>query len=1401
MTETYDTSDLEQLISGRVVPHIYAFRTPPEVFPRYLKVGDTYRPVEKRLEEWNVHFPGLKKVFSCKAVLDDSDIYFRDYSVHKVLEDKSFPRMTREYAESRSSHFPKGKAYFSNEFFKDAEVEDVKDAIKQIEEDFVEGGHHFDFYSVKDIKPEADDDKCPDPVDLELRPNQKDAVKAFMVAKAAKRENLLMYAVMRFGKTVTALKCAAEMNARFVVVVSGKADVEREWRLAVHGFTDFKDYVFVGRDELARGGNNYVASLLKAGKRVVYFDTLMDFCDKKGEVKIKDKHRQIFKSDIDLLIIDETHFAARAENCGKILEGGKPVDCKSDDQSEGLNENQADAALAGIIEKKVLKAKIKLHLSGTPYRILMGSEFQKEDIVSFCQFTDIIAAQKKWDAEHLGKTKKDGSQYEEWDNPYYGFPEMVRFAFNLNESAKQKLEELKELGVSSRFGELLKTESIKPDKKHHKHRKFVHEKEVVELFKAIGGSKKDKNILSFLNYFEEHDKVLCNHIVCVLPWKSSCDALEALLSKKNRKYKGQFGKLSDYTVFNIAGHDLGKGLDSPGKVITAIGKAEEKKQKTLTLTVDRMLTGNTVPEWDTMLFLKDSSSPQMYDQAIFRLQSSFIRVHECPDGKKIKLNMKPQTLLVDFDPDRMFRLQEERAQIYNVNTGTKGNAELEARLEEELRVSPVVRLDESGIHRVLPSDVMRAVCEYSSKRGVADEVLDVPVGKEELTNPQVRALIERMPELGSREGLTISPHTGDETDGTLIGGEGGEQPPKPGDPPRELPKTKDEMAKLVRRLQTYRSLIIFFSFLTKDRVQSLDAIIACIDKGDDNRRIARHLGLGKPLLEVYRQVLGWTTLRKLDQKIQNLDYLANETEDIDLGEEYEATPKNVKKAIVAMRKFGRLGEAKIVTPPNIAYDMVKQIPALELKAMLKRDEKILDPASKMGEFAIAIVRRCAEKDVGLPLEKIKSSILSIPMCGVTYEFTRKVYDLLGLDTTCIAEPEKIDSYKLIEIKKDGKVDYDRIAAILKQNKPFNEISVDDEVAEGNKKMCMKIGAVISNPPYQEKQSSDKCTVSAAMAGAIYPHFIDVGLRVSPDRTVMITPSRWMTKSGRGISAQWVDRLLACNHFVELHDYPKGDLCFENVEIKGGVSYFNYSDSYVGLCKYYVHQVKDVAPTPMSRYLNAGGTGVVIRDFRASTMIDRVSAVEGSDYFKSKSFSDMVGPNTLFCDCAKGLLNSNWDGYALKKDKQHCIKYYLNKNRVKCGFAWIKKSDLIKGFESVDLHKVYVPEAGGSGTDAMILGEPFYGEPKSICSQTYICIGYKHTLTKRQCMNVITYMKTRFFRYMVSIKKKTQHAFASVYQFVPMQDFNESWTDKKLYEKYGITLEEQKFIESMIKPME
>ena len=123
-------------------------------------------------------------------------------------------------------------------------------------------------------------------------------------------------------------------------------------------------------------------------------------------------------------------------------------------------------------------------------------------------------------------------------------------------------------------------------------------------------------------------------------------------------------------------------------------------------------------------------------------------------------------------------------------------------------------------------------------------------------------------------------------------------------------------------------------------------------------------------------------------------------------------------------------------------------------------------------------------------------------------------------------------------------------------------------------------------------------------------------------------------------------------------------------------------------------------------------------------------------------------------------------------------------------------------------------AGGTGNDSQILGLPFYGEPNSVCSYTYLVIGYdkvSHNFSKQECLNILSYIKTKFFRYMVSIKKKTQNTTRDLFQFVPLQDFTSAsdidWSqsvsdiDRQLYAKYGLSDEEIAFIEKMIKPME
>jgi hypothetical protein len=283
------------------------------------------------------------------------------------------------------------------------------------------------------------------------------------------------------------------------------------------------------------------------------------------------------------------------------------------------------------------------------------------------------------------------------------------------------MDEMKSKGITYAFSELFRPQSITIDKTGNLHKKFKYEQEIIDLLKVIDGSETDKNVLSFLDYDKIKEGKMCRHIVCVLPYRASCDALEALI-KSNK-----FIHLNNYEIINISGVEDDKIYKDTQAVQTKITKLESENVKTITLTVNRMLTGSTVPEWDTMLYLKDTASPQEYDQAVFRLQNQYIKVYTEPNGDVVKYNMKPQTLLVDFNPNRMFVMQEEKAQIYNINSEIDGNIKLVERLKRELEVSPIIQLNSDKLVKVNPTDILDAVREYSKNRSVLDEAKLIPL--------------------------------------------------------------------------------------------------------------------------------------------------------------------------------------------------------------------------------------------------------------------------------------------------------------------------------------------------------------------------------------------------------------------------------------------------------------------------------------------------------------------------------------------------------------------------------------------------------------------------------------------------------------------------------------------------
>ncbi|OYU93830.1 MAG: restriction endonuclease [Bacteroidetes bacterium B1(2017)] len=1304
---------LNELIIGRVEPQIYAFTT--ETIPNYLKVGDTYRPIETRLQEWRKHFPNLEKKFGDIAKVDD-ETFFRDYAVHFFLEN--------DLKRSRlKPNVLKGIPYYSNEFFESATEVDLQEAIEDIKSGHQKNESKYQYYRF---------DESHIPIThtysrierFPLRPNQQKTVDNFREAINKGRTNLLMYAVMRFGKSFTSMCCAVEMGAKLVVVVSAKADVKEEWKKTVESHVRFVGYSFLDSSSLLTS-DTIIAEKQEANEKIVLFLTLQDL---QGD-EIKSKHKEVFENQIDLLLIDETHFGARAIEYGKVLKK-ENLSTKEIQSELKLNDNTLDDL---EIANKVFNAKIRIHLSGTPYRILMNSEFTNDDIIAFYQFTNIAEDQKQWDFENLNK-----DEVKEWDNPYYGFPQMIRFAFNPNESSRKKMEELKDKGVTYAFSELFKPQSITIDKENNLHKKFKYENEILDLLKVIDGSEVDSNLLSFLDYDKIKEGKMCRHIVCVLPYRASCDALEELI--KNYKFK----HLSNYEIINISGVENEKNFKDTQAVQARIKKCESKNLKTITLTVNRMLTGSTVPEWDTMLYLKDTASPQEYDQAIFRLQNQFIKIFKEPNGDVVKFNMKPQTLLVDFNPNRMFQMQEHKAQIYNVNTESNGNSKLEERIRKELEISPIVVLNSNKIVQIQPTDILDAVRKYSSSRSVFDEATTISIDYSLLDIEAIKAEIEKQGKIGSLQGMKIKPTKGEGDDIDIDDYDENGQ----GENGENVKSKEDEAANDHKgQFAMYYARILFFAFLTDSRMKSLQEIINHIKDSGDNLRIASNLNLDTTILSLFQTYINPFILSELDYKIHNINSLANDS---------KISP--IERASNAMKKFSRISESEIVTPEIVTDKIISGLPA---KA-IDKNVILLDIASKQGEFVYAVYKKFGKE--------VANKFYSIPTSKIAYEFTRKVYSFLELDL------------KLIEA---SYISYD----LIKEN-----IFIEEETIKINNKK-MKFNVIVGNPPYQQSDGG-----AQASAKPIYNLFVDVAKQLNPSIISMIMPTRWFA-GGRGLN-QFRDQMLNDTHMSELHDFLKPEVIFPNINLRGGICYFLRDKAYdntKGLTKVFTYR-DSLIPKINNRSLKTEDSDILIRHSIGIEMIDKVNSCYDFISFEKHisslrpfGFRGYFTKDEKFRETKMGL-----------KDPVICYGKgkkagFLERGEITKNTEWIDKFKVFTpranniGTELNDDNlNSFVGVPNTICTESyLVIGvdlELNQSSATNLCKYLKTKFArFQHSLGKAS-----QDATSKTFR------------FVPIQNFTDKSDIDWSKStveiDKQLYSKYKLTYEEVEFIENMIKPM-
>lgn len=330
---------------------------------------------------------------------------------------------------------------------------------------------------------------------------------------------------------------------------------------------------------------------------------------------------------------------------------------------------------------------------------------------------------------------------------------------------------------------------------------------------------------------------------------------------------------------------------------------------------------------------------------------------------------------------------------------------------------------------------------------------------------------------------------------------------------------------------------------------------------------------------------------------------------------------------------------------------------------------------------------------------------------------------------------------------------------------------------------MKFDVIISNPPYQLSDGGG----NGASAKPIYQNFVIKAKKLNPKYLTMIIPARWYT-GGKGLD-DFRNEMLHDERISIIHDYPEASDCFSGVQIKGGVTYFLWERNHKGNCLVFSHKGSS-ANLPISRPLLEKGCNTFIRYNEGISIIHKITNK------KEKSMENLVSTRLPF-----GIPNT-FKGNKTKTSSSD-LKIYVSGNdrTVRGTTAFVPLTKITKGQEMISWHKVYIAKAG-SGSDSFphsILPIPFYGAPNTVCNESYLVIGpFKNKL---ECHNVMTYIATKFFRFLVLLKKNSQNAPKSVYQFVPIQDFSKPWADEELYKKYNLTKEEIAFIESMIKPME
>lgn len=335
---------------------------------------------------------------------------------------------------------------------------------------------------------------------------------------------------------------------------------------------------------------------------------------------------------------------------------------------------------------------------------------------------------------------------------------------------------------------------------------------------------------------------------------------------------------------------------------------------------------------------------------------------------------------------------------------------------------------------------------------------------------------------------------------------------------------------------------------------------------------------------------------------------------------------------------------------------------------------------------------------------------------------------------------------------------------------------------------MQFDVIIGNPPYQLEDGG-----FGKSAAPIYHLFVEQAKKLEPRYLSLVIPARWFA-GGKGLD-EFRESMLTDNRLRSIDDYLSASDVFPGVGLKGGVCYFLWDRDNPGSCRVTTH-FKDWPVSTATRPLREEGVDIFIRFNEGLSILKKVVTVEIGDS-RSLSLPEHIRFDALVSSLRPFGLRTYFQGQP--KQSAGDVMVYQNG-----GKGYTPRSAITTGAELIGKWKIYVGRAApGTGNrdtyPHRIISTPFIGEPESICSETYLCIGPFDSRTEAE--SALSYLSCRLTRLLILLHKPSQDTTRKVYTFVPKQEWTRQWTDKDLYEKYSLSQSEIEFIESIVRPMD